>query len=141
MRYIAVKSKSVSYLISRCAFAVALVAAPVFAPLPAAAQDLDLDEVFRCTSPEDGGQEACLAARETLLNNCTTCHTFVPIVMQQFEPGGWESLIHRHVAAGRVKQLSEEKVAELQAYLTDNFNPDHPQPDLPPSLLATWTSY
>lgn len=104
------------------------------------AQQLDLDEVFRC-SAETVSQEDCLASREVILNNCTTCHTFVPIVMQGFDGNGWRGLLTRHVENGRVSQLSAEQVETLRLYLAENFNGDLPPPDLPPALLETWTSY
>ncbi len=105
------------------------------------AQEVNIEEVFRCSSPDDAGKSKCLEARNLIMNNCTVCHTFVPIVMQQFDAGSWQSLMDRHVGGGRVDQLSPQEVAEIRDYLTANFNPDHPQPDLPPELLETWTSY
>ena len=105
------------------------------------AQEVNLDEIFRCSAQDDPGKEACTGARDMILNNCTVCHTFVPIVMQQFDQGGWRSLLDRHVGVGRVYQLSADQVAQIRDYLAANFNKDHPQPDLPPELLETWTSY
>lgn len=105
------------------------------------AQDVDLNEVFRCSAGDEAGKQACMGARDMILNNCTVCHTFVPIVMQQFDKGGWQSLLDRHVGGGRVDQLSPEDVATIRDYLAANFNSEHPQPDLPPELLETWTSY
>src|SRR5690606_37567605 len=61
--------------------------------LPAQAQQLDLDQVFRCAATEDAGIANCAEARDLILNNCTVCHTFVPIVMQQFDSNGWTSLL------------------------------------------------
>lgn len=112
---------------------------PVTVP-PVQAQQLDLDEVFRCTG-ETVAPEQCVLARDTILNNCTTCHTFVPIVMQAFDGDGWRGLLTRHVENGRVSQLSVEDVETLRLYLAENFNGTLPPPDLPPALLETWTSY
>ncbi len=112
---------------------------PALTPV-AQAQQLDLDEVFRC-SGETVPQEDCLASREVILNSCTTCHTFVPIVMQSFDENGWRGLLTRHVENGRVSQLSAEQVETLRLYLAENFNGDLPPPELPPALLETWTSY
>ncbi|GGA79201.1 hypothetical protein GCM10011385_36730 [Nitratireductor aestuarii] len=106
----------------------------------ASAQQLDLDEVFRC-SGETVSQDNCLAARQVLLNDCTTCHTFVPIVMQSFDENGWRGLLTRHVENGRVTQVPPEQIENLRLYLAENFNGDLPPPDLPPALLETWTSY
>jgi len=106
----------------------------------ASAQQLDLDEVFRC-SGETVTEDNCLAARQVLLNDCTTCHTFVPIVMQSFDENGWRGLLVRHVENGRVTQVPPEQIENLRLYLAENFNGDLPPPDLPPALLETWTSY
>jgi hypothetical protein len=105
------------------------------------AEEVDLDAVFRCSVKDDAGKQACSGARNLILNNCTVCHTFVPIVMQQFDKGGWQSLLDRHVSGGRINQLSPEDVAKIRDYLAANFNSEHPQPNLPPELLGTWTSY
>lgn len=107
----------------------------------AQAQDLNLDDVFRCAATDDAGKANCTEARGLILNNCTVCHTFVPIVMQGFDANGWHSLLNRHVQGGRISQLTEEQVAAIHSYLTDNFNGSEPPPDLPPELLSTWTSY
>src|SRR5690606_36673602 len=90
---------------------------------------------------ETVSQDNCLAARQVLLNDCTTCHTFVPIVMQSFDENGWRGLLTRHVENGRVTQVPPEQIENLRLYLAENFNGDLPPPDLPPALLETWTSY
>lgn len=110
-------------------------------PASSRAQGLDLDQVFRCAATDEAGLAGCAEGRNLILNNCTVCHTFVPIVMQQFDGAGWTSLLDRHVGNGRVNQLSPEQVAAIHDYLTDNFNGTLPPPDLPPELLSTWTSY
>ena len=123
-------------------FAVAALAlAGASLSLPAQAQSIDLDQVFRCAATEEAGTANCAEARDLILNNCTVCHSFVPIVMQQFDANGWTSLLERHVNGGRVNQLSAEQVAAIHTYLSENFNGSLPPPDLPPELLSTWTSY
>lgn len=119
----------------------AALAASLTAHAPARAQDVNLDEIFRCAATDDAGKAHCLEARNLITNNCTICHTFVPIVMQQFDGAGWTGLLDRHVQNGRVNQLSPEQIAAIHDYLSDNFNGSLPPPDLPPELLATWTSY
>jgi mono/diheme cytochrome c family protein len=76
--------------------------------------------------------------RELVLNNCTTCHTFVPIVVLQMTKEAWErnSRDHRE----RVTALSDADFKTLYEYLTANFNPDRPVPKLPQELLDTWTA-
>lgn len=105
----------------------------------AQAGDVDLDAVFRCQGPEPIDRKACLAAREVILMNCTVCHNFVPIVMQQFEPEGWDGLLDRH--RPRVPQLAEAQIKLMRDYLAANFNPALEPPELPEELLKTWTNY
>ena len=89
---------------------------------------VNLDEIF----PPGRG-------RDLVLNNCTTCHTFVPIVVLQMSKEAWErnSRDHRE----RVKALSDTDFRTLYEYLKANFNPNRPVPKLPQALLETWTSY
>jgi hypothetical protein len=77
--------------------------------------------------------------RALVLNNCTTCHTFVPIVVLQMTSDAWErnSRDHRE----RVKALNDADFGTLYEYLKANFNPNRPVPKLPQALLETWTAY
>lgn len=106
---------------------------------PARAQDLDMEEVFRCHETPEVPAETCNEARSLILDNCTTCHAFVPIVLQQFDAEGWNGLLDRH--RPRVPQLSDEQIETIGAYLAANFNPDYEPPELPPELLEQWTDY
>lgn len=108
---------------------------------PATSADVDLDVVFRCAGKAPGPMKSCRETRDMIINNCTVCHTFVPIVMQQFEPEGWDSLLHRHVAGDRVGNLKETQVKTIREFLVSTFNTAHEPPELPEELLATWTSY
>jgi len=89
---------------------------------------IDIDRIF----PPGPG-------RELVLNNCTSCHTFVPIVILQMTKEAWER--NRRDHTDRVAGLSEAEKDTLYEYVTANFNPDHPVPKLPKELLKTWTSY
>ena len=89
---------------------------------------VNIDEIF----PPGRG-------RELVLNNCTTCHTFVPIVILQMTKEAWERNSRDH--RGRVAALSDADFKTLYEYLTANFNPGRPVPKLPKELLDTWTSY
>lgn len=70
---------------------------------------------------------------------CTGCHSFVPLVIVQFNADEWErnALDHRE----RVSAMSDEDYQILYDYLTENFGPDDPVPELPQELLDQWTSY
>jgi cytochrome c5 len=118
---------------------VALVAAGCSRPAPeqpkptpptasTAASKVDLDKIF----PAGAG-------RQLVLDNCTTCHTFVPIVVLRMTKDAWQrnSRDHRE----RVKALSDADFTTLYEYLAANFNPDRPVPELPNELMQTWTSY
>src|SRR5262245_44236552 len=59
--------------------------------------------------------------RELVLNNCTTCHTFVPIVILQMTKQAWERNSRDH--RGRVAALSEADFKLLYEYLEANFGP------------------
>ena len=88
---------------------------------------VNMDEIF----PPGRG-------RDLVLNNCTACHTFVPIVVLQMTREAWErnSRDHRQ----RVTGLSDADFKTLYEYLTANFNPGRPVPALPKELLDTWTA-
>jgi hypothetical protein len=118
------------------------VAALMFLALPASpakAQDLDMKEIFRCQAKDKPGIAACDKSRELILNNCTTCHIFVAIVVQQFDKAGWDGLFERH--RDRAAQLNDTQINEMKAYLAANFNPQIDPPDVPPELLKEWTAY
>lgn len=89
---------------------------------------VDLDAIF----PPGRG-------RDLVLNNCQTCHVWVPIVVLQMDEAAWyrNSLEHRE----RVEALSDEDFELLYAYLSSTFTPDRPVPELPKSLLEAWTAY
>ncbi|HYM09077.1 MAG TPA: hypothetical protein VEU62_00015 [Bryobacterales bacterium] len=105
-------------------------AAPAQATLEPGGQPakVNIDEIF----PPGRG-------RELVLNNCTTCHTFVPIVVLQMTREAWERNSRDHRA--RVAALSDADFKTLYEYLIANFNPTRPVPKLPQELLDTWTSY
>lgn len=104
---------------------------PTSQPSAAAAsagEPLDLDAIF----PAGRG-------RELVLNNCTSCHTFVPIVILQMTKDAWERNSREH--RERVNSLNDADFRALYDYVTANFNPTRPIPRLPKELLETWTSY
>jgi cytochrome c5 len=77
--------------------------------------------------------------RDLVLNNCQSCHTFVPIVVLQMDRDQWtrSSLDHRE----RLPKLDDATFKTVYEYLIANFNPSRPVPELPKELLETWTSY
>lgn len=106
---------------------------------PAHAADLDMKKVFRCQAKDAPGIAACDKARGLILGNCTSCHVFVAIVVQQFDKAGWNGLFDRH--RDRASQLSLAQLGEMKSYLTANFNPKLEPPELPEELLKMWTAY
>lgn len=119
----------------------AVAAASLIDTRPSIAQELNLDLVFPCYAEDDAGKAQCAEGREIILNDCTICHTFVPIVMQQFEPDGWMGLIARHREGDRIGGLSDAEVETVTNYIIATYNRDHEPPELPPALLETWTAY
>ncbi len=102
-------------------------------PTKAAAQPtrtakLNMDEIF----PPGAGREA-------VLDNCTTCHTIVPLVILQYTQGQWDASARNH--SDRVPRMSQADFKAAYNYLAKNFNPDRPVPKLPKELLDTWTDY
>jgi mono/diheme cytochrome c family protein len=94
------------------------------------------------TAPTKVDLDAIFSAgpgREIVLGSCQNCHTFVPIVILQMDKDAWRrnSLDHRE----RVATLSDEQFKQAYAYLSENFGPHRPVPQLPPELLQSWTTY
>ena len=89
---------------------------------------LNMDEIF----PPGPG-------RGLVLDNCTTCHTIVPIVVLQMPQAQWDRNARDH--RDRVLGLTDAEFKTTYEYLAKNFNPDRPVPKLPKELLDTWTSY
>lgn len=89
---------------------------------------LNMDELF----PPGAG-------RELVLNNCQTCHNFVPILTLQMDTQQWDR--NRTDHRERVSQLSDAEVESLYGYLKKTFTPERPVPTLPKEMLESWTSY
>ena len=99
------------------------------------AQGVDIEVLFNCNADGTlGGQtpDQCKASRDVVLNNCTSCHTFVPIVKAQKSPDAWKSLLSVH--RERVAEIPEEDFAQLELFLVAHFNETNPVPALPPEL-------
>lgn len=120
------------------AFALAVLATAGF---EGKAQDLDITAIFWCEGEGEAlGSEdlatvqTCQAARETILFNCTSCHTFVPIVLSQKSREEWDAtlIVHRP----RVPELTQQQWDQVLEYLATHFNPETPPPDIPPELLG-----
>jgi hypothetical protein len=99
------------------------------------------------TTSSSGGQsgkinlDAILPAgkgRDLLLNNCTSCHSFVCAVVGQRTVDYWETVKLGHKE--RVSSLSTDDVNTLFTYLETNFNDKKPIPQLPPELAGVGCS-
>ena len=101
---------------------------PASSPKPSGSARVNIDEIF----PPGPG-------RDLVLNNCTSCHTFVPIVILQMTKEAWERNGRDH--RERVTGLSDADFEILYEYLIANFNPARLVPALPRELLDAWTSY
>jgi mono/diheme cytochrome c family protein len=101
------------------------------ASTPAASSAPNTVDMAKLFPPGDG--------RDLVLSSCQNCHTFVPIVILQLDQSGWRrsSLEHRE----RVATLTDDQFKQVYAYLTENFGPHRPVPELPPDLLKSWTTY
>jgi hypothetical protein len=104
--------------------------------IPAAAQDLDLNAIMPCGTPDFAGKQSaadCTSARSLLMQQCTSCHSFVPIVRQQKEESGWDATIASH--RERVSSMSDNELNLLAQFMKDHFRPDRPVPNLPQQLI------
>lgn len=109
----------------------------LLAVTPSAAQSVDLDVIFNCSADGPIGPqtpEECLETRGTLLNSCTACHSFVPIVKAQKDEEGWNATLGIH--RSRVPEMSDAQFEALRVFLQNHFNEDLPPPALPPALEA-----
>lgn len=109
-------------------------------PQPAFAQGVDINVIFNC-EPDGplGAQDAeqCAASRTLLLNTCTACHTFVPIVKAQKTETQWNATLQVHRT--RVPDVSADDFEQLRLFLIAHFNETNPPPTLPPELEALGT--
>ncbi len=69
-----------------------------------------------------------------LLDNCTSCHSFVCAVIGQRTVDYWKTVETGH--RDRVPSLSDDDFNTLFAYLEANFNDTKPVPELPPELAG-----
>jgi hypothetical protein len=106
-------------------------------PAPAASQTTDSQAGSEATKVNIEEIFPPGPGRALVINNCTTCHTFVPIVTLQMTRDLWGSSKRRH--RGRVPAVSDADFNTLYEYLIANFNPNRPVPKLPQDLLDTWT--
>lgn len=85
-------------------------------------QKVNLDDYF----PKGAG-------RELVLRDCTTCHSFAPVIMGQRPKARWQSLKedHRDKASG----VTPADYDVIFAYLMENFDDTKPEPKLPEWFL------
>ena len=103
-------------------------AAPAYTTSASGQMTIDMDAIF----PEGPG-------RNILLNNCQSCHTWVPVVLLGMNEDEWNRWRQDH--RQRVPGIPDDQFEILFDYLVTNFNPNTPVPDLPPAMLESWTTY
>lgn len=89
---------------------------------PSGQQKLNIDDYL----PKGPG-------RDLMLRDCTTCHSFVPIVTGQRPNERWQSLKIDH--KDKVPGTSEADYNAIFAYLMENFNNTKPAPKFPDWFL------
>ncbi len=97
-------------------------ATPTPQALTGGQQKLNLDDYF----PKGAG-------RDLVLRDCTTCHSFAPVITGQRPKARWSSLKddHRDKASG----VTQADYDVEFAYLMENFNDTKPEPKLPDWFL------
>jgi len=120
----------------RATLAAALLALACLGLMPhARAQtQVDITKIIWCKDGQNGGQtmEQCAESRELILQHCTSCHSFVPIVKAQKTEAEWNAMLTTHRAY--VPNASADDLRKIREYLIAHFNPQHPKPELPPEL-------
>lgn len=107
------------------------------------AQGVNIEEIFWCEESEPTGNqspEECIASRTALLTNCTSCHTFVPIVTTQKTPEQWRATMEAHRDRVPMTVMGDEEYAQLEEFLVLHFNPENEPPTLPPELESLGTN-
>jgi hypothetical protein len=100
---------------------------------PATAQGLDINKVFWCDGKiGEQTKDQCIAARDSILANCTSCHAITPIVKAQKPKEQWGAFLNTHRA--RVPDIAEDEYAEIGKFLGAHYTPENPVPKLPPEL-------
>ena len=113
---------------------------PFSAFIPAVAQGIDISVVFNCDAGGPLGEqtpEECVASRDATLTNCTSCHTFVPIVKAQKPADLWDATLEVH--RSRVPNMNDQDYAQLAEFLKAHYNETLTPPTLPPALEALGT--
>jgi hypothetical protein len=103
---------------------------------PVSAQELDLAAIMPCGTPDLAGRQPpdqCTAARDLFMRDCTSCHSFVPIVRQQKDASGWDATMSRHQT--RMDNATTGDLDLIRQFLQDHFRPDRPVPKLPQELI------
>ncbi len=89
---------------------------------PATEEPATVADIF----PEGNG-------RQTVLNNCASCHAVACTAIGQRTDGRWGDLREAH--REHVPTLSEAELTAAFAYLQANFGADRPEPNVPARFL------
>ena len=77
------------------------------------------------------------AGRDLLLQNCTGCHSFAPIITGQRTQARWESIRVHHRDA--MLALNDKDYNAIYDFLEENFNNTKPEPKLPDWFVQSQT--
>ena len=70
--------------------------------------------------------------RELVITVCQNCHNLVRLLVARKSPQAWEGFVMGHHEA---ELLSEDTKRLVIAYVTANFGPDDPVPQIPTELI------
>lgn len=102
----------------------------------ARAQGLDIDATMPCAPPGHSGRqsaELCEKSRGLFMQNCTSCHTVIPVMRMQKPESEWDGTLIRH--REKMSEAADEDLDLIRQFLKDHFRPDRPVPPIPQELI------
>ena len=117
------------------AFALCCLLATLVAP-SAWGQGLDIDAAMPCAPPAHVGTQSpdvCSRSRDLFMQNCTSCHTVIPVIRMQKPDNEWDATIVRH--REKITEAADEDLELVGQFLKDRFRPGRPVPKIPQELI------